>query len=80
MDNLFEEAIFRELNINDTSVSNIIKAADSKIIGKTKVTVEEEGQHGVKIILKKDEKDAIKEIKFICSCGQAKSLILDYTE
>ena len=80
MDNLFEEAVFREFNITDSSKSNVIKADDSKIIGKTKINVEEDGQHGVKVILKKDHNDSIKEIKFICSCGQAKTIILDYSE
>jgi hypothetical protein len=80
MDNLFEEAVFREFNITDSSKSNVIKASDSKILGKTKINVEEDGQHGVKVILKKDDKDSIKEIRFICSCGQSKSIILDYSE
>jgi hypothetical protein len=80
MDNSFEDATFREYFINDSSKSSIVKATDSKIIGKTKINVEEDGQHGVKIILKKDDKDAVKEIKFICSCGQTKSILLEYTE
>jgi len=79
-ENLFEEAIFREFNINDSSRSSVVKAKDIKILGKTKVGVEEDGQHGVKIVLKKDEKDSIREIKFICTCGQTKSVIFDYNE
>ncbi len=77
----FAEPIFRELDSNAAKSSgNVIKADDFKISGYAKVTIEEESLGGVKFILKKDHNDDIKEIKFICSCGQSKSILLDYSE
>ena len=77
----FAEPIFRELDSNVAKSSgNVIKANDFKINGYAKVTIEEESLGGVKFILKKDHNDVIKEIKFICSCGQSKSILLDYSE
>jgi hypothetical protein len=77
----FEEYIFRDLNVSAShSHKNLIKSSDTKINGNVKVAVEEDSLEGVKIILKKDVNDNIKEIKFVCSCGQSKSIILDYTE
>ena len=79
--NNFEEALFREFEIReDNSQRRIIKSSKVDVKGKIKVSVEEESQHGIKIVLKKDENDTIKEIKFVCSCGQSKSIILDYSE
>lgn len=81
MSNEFEEPIFREVDKASTLQSgNVIKSEKVAISGKIKITVEEESHEGVKFILKRDSKDEIKEIKFICSCGQTKSLILDYSE
>ncbi len=81
MSDEFKEPIFRELDkVSSLKSGNIIKAEKVAISGKTKITVEEESHEGVKFILKRDANDEIKEIKFICSCGQTKSLILDYTE
>jgi hypothetical protein len=81
MSNNFEEPLFREFDYNeDKSNKGVIKSSQAKIIGKTKIAVEEESDQGVKIVLKKDQNDSIKEIKFICSCGQSKTIILDYTE
>ncbi len=81
MANTFEEPLFRELTVlENKSDKNIIKASKSKSAGKTKISVEEESHHGVKIVLKKDENDSLKEIKFVCSCGQSKSIVLDYSE
>jgi hypothetical protein len=81
MNNEFEEPIFRELDKNSNlSSGNVIKSENVSIAGKTKITIEEESHEGVKFILKKDANDQIKEIKFICSCGQTKSLIMDYSE
>ena len=37
-------------------------------------------QEGVRVLLKKDSNDSIKELKFVCSCGQTKTIILDYSE
>lgn len=77
----FQNYIFKEITYRDDDISgNIIKAGSVKIQGITKIEVEEESLEGVKIILKKDSKDNIKEIKFVCSCGQTKSVILDYNE
>ncbi len=81
MKNNFEEPVFREFDFNLSEASgNYIKGAKAEIVGKTKISVEEESHEGVKIILKKDANDSIKEIKFVCSCGQTKSVILDYSE
>lgn len=76
----FIEAIFNEYYNLDGKRSNVIKSNGATIAGKTKISVEEESFDGVKIVLKKDDKDALKEIKFICSCGQTKSVLLDYSE
>jgi 5-methylcytosine-specific restriction endonuclease McrBC regulatory subunit McrC len=77
----FKEQIFREFQFSeDNSENRIIKSTRANVKGKTSVTVEEESEHGIKIVLKKDENDTIKEIKFVCSCGQTKSIILDYSE
>jgi hypothetical protein len=77
----FEEYAFRDLSVtHSNSHKNLIKASETKIKGNIKVSVEEDSLEGVKIILKKDTNENIKEIKFVCSCGQSKSIILDYTE
>ncbi len=81
MQNDFEEPLFREFDSTDfKSSSNFIKASEANVVGKTKISVEEESHDGVKVILKKDSNDSIKEIKFVCSCGQTKSIILNYSE
>ena len=81
MNDKFEEPIFREIDKNSNLTSgNVIKSEKVAISGKTKITIEEESHEGVKFIIKKDSSDQVKEIKFICSCGQTKSLILDYSE
>ena len=77
----FKEPIFRELGKEASLHSgNVIKSGKVSLSGKTKITIEEESHEGVKFVLKRDANDEIREIKFICSCGQTKSLILDYTE
>ncbi len=77
----FEEPLFREFGMaDDKSAKSFIKATEASIIGKTRITIEEESHDGVKVILKKDASDTIKEIKFVCSCGQTKSIVLDYSE
>jgi hypothetical protein len=79
--NNFDDAIYKEISCNSSSLSgNVISAEELKVIGSTKISVEEEMHEGVKIILNKDENDNIKEIKFVCSCGETKSVILDYNE
>lgn len=81
MKDKFKEPVFREFDFdsNDSS-GNFIKSTKAELVGKTKISVEEESHDGVKIILKKDGNDSIKEIKFVCSCGQTKSVILDYSD
>lgn len=81
MKDVFEEPLFRELSLSDDKNSkNFIKASEISIAGKTRISIEEESHDGVKVILKKDANDTIKEIKFVCSCGQTKSIVLDYSE
>ncbi len=81
MKNEFEEELYREFSFEKSKLAgNLIKSDKAQMSGKTKISVEEESHEGVKIILKKDANDSIKEIKFVCSCGQTKSIILDYSE
>jgi len=81
MANNFNDMVYREIiPTSEDSRSNLLKKGTAKLIGKTKVSVDEENHEGVKIVLKKDEADNVREIKFVCSCGQTKSIILDYTE
>lgn len=81
MSDKFEEPIFRELDkSSNLSSGNVIKSKNVQVSGKTRISIEEESHEGVKFIMKKDAQGQIKEIKFICSCGQTKSLILDYSE
>lgn len=81
MKSVFEEPLFSEFDFAQNSFKgHLIKKSNAEFVGKTKVSVEEENHEGVKIILKKDANDSIKEIKFVCSCGQTKSIILDYSE
>lgn len=80
MDN-FNEEIFREISFNGSLENgNVINSDEIEIIGTRKITIEEESHEGVKIILNKDAEDNIKEIKFVCSCGETKSVLLDYSE
>ncbi len=77
----FEEPIFKNIEIDgDTHDKNIIKADNVSFTGKKKVSVFEENFDGIKVILERDKEDNIKEIKFQCSCGQTKSIVLDYTD
>jgi hypothetical protein len=77
----FEESVYREIDYKQSDIKgNIIKGEKVNIAGSAKITVEEESADGVKVVLKKDENNVIKEIKFVCSCGQTKSIILDYSE
>ena len=81
MKNDFAETVYKEVKLDsEKSSGNRIKKENAIIVGKTKITVEEESHHGVKVILKKDADDAIIEIKFVCSCGQTKSILLNYSE
>lgn len=77
----FKEPLFREFGLADEkNAKSFIKAGEASIVGKTRISIEEESHDGVKVILKKDANDTIKEIKFVCSCGQTKSIVLDYSE
>ncbi len=81
MENEFKDQLYQEINYRDIKGGgNLIKAKDATLGGMAKITIEEESHEGVKIVLKKDADDNIKEIKFICSCGETKSVLLDYTE
>jgi hypothetical protein len=82
MEEEFNEALYKEIFIEDEfkRKKNILKSNDVTIGGNKKISIDEELHTGVKILLEKDENDNIKEIKFYCSCGQTKSVVLDYTE
>ncbi|MFA3783833.1 hypothetical protein ABRY23_12300 [Melioribacteraceae bacterium 4301-Me] len=81
MENNFNEPVYLEIISNSSSPKkNVIKKNEATIAGNTKITVDEEPHENVKIILKKDSDDVLKEIKFICSCGQTKTITLDYSE
>lgn len=80
MSDSFENMSFKEISHRDVPRSgNVIKSKDVKIEGVAKITIDEDSSDGVKIILRKDENDNIKEIKFVCSCGETKSVLLDYS-
>ena len=81
MDNEFNEEVFREFGFDDKkNLGHLIKADNAKIMGSVKISVDEESFDGVKVVLQKDQNDNIKEIKFVCSCGQTKSILLDYSD
>lgn len=74
-----DEMKFEILNSNSlSSKKKVIKGDQIKVLGKVQVSFEEDTLDNVKIILNKDENNNIREIKFVCSCGHTKSLILDY--
>ena len=77
----FEDTLFKDIFLkNKACTGNLFKQADVDITGKSKISVEDDELDGIRIILKKDANDSIKEIKFVCSCGQSKSIILDYSD
>jgi hypothetical protein len=79
--NTFNEEIFREITCNPSSLNgNVINSDDIKVIGTSKIAIEEDSHEGVKIVLNKDSQDNIKEIKFVCSCGETKTVLLDYND
>ncbi|MCX7875660.1 MAG: hypothetical protein N2321_05750 [Melioribacteraceae bacterium] len=76
----FEDALFKDVfTKNKARTGNLLKAEDVEITGKAKISCEDD-LDGVRILLKKDANDNLKEIKFVCSCGQSKSIILDYAD
>lgn len=81
MANHFEDVLMKDLFSKNLICSgNLIKAKDIELKGYSKITMEDDENDGVRIYLKKDANDNVKEIKFVCSCGQTKSIILDYSE
>jgi hypothetical protein len=81
MGNHFEDVLFKDIfTKNKLRTGNLLKPEDIEIKGTAKISVEDDEIDGIRVILKKDANDSIKEIKFVCSCGQTKSIILDYSE
>lgn len=77
----FQDYVYKEISHRDVPrQGSVIKNGNVQISGLTKISIEEEARDGVKIILKKDQNDNIKEIKFVCSCGETKSVVLDYSD
>jgi hypothetical protein len=79
MNDSFEEQVFREIEPLNKK-NKIIKSGEAEIVGKTKISFEGDENEKVKVILKKDADDTIKELKFVCSCGETKAIILDYEQ
>lgn len=76
-----QEMLFEVINSNGLKKKkNVIKSEEIQIEGKTKISFEEDDIDGIKIVLNKDENNNVREIKFICTCGQTKSILLDYSE
>lgn len=74
-----QEMLFEVIKSNGLkNGKNVIKSEELQLEGKTKISFEEDDIDGIKIVLNKDENNNVREIKFICSCGQTKSIILDY--
>lgn len=81
MSDSFTENTYREvLTGNRKNPGNVIKKNKVSTVGETKIEFHEEADDSVKILLKKDENDQVQEIKFVCSCGETKSITLDYND
>lgn len=81
MSDTFSENTYSEaLRINKSSTGNVIKQSDVNLTGSTKIEFHDEYDDGVKIFIKKNGNDQLQEIKFVCSCGETKSIKLDYSE
>lgn len=81
MSNSFVENTYREvLNSSKTNSGNVIKNKTVNVIGNTKIEFHDEHDDSVKVLLKKDQNDQVQEIKFVCSCGETKTIRLDYNE
>lgn len=77
----FIENSYKEINnTNKIQSGNVIKKESVKESGNVKIEFHDEHDDSVKILLKKDENDEVREIKFVCSCGETKSVLLDYNE
>ena len=78
MNHSFEDMIFEEYKSPGRN-QTVIKSENANVSGKIKFSIEADDQKGVKIIIRKrDAEDTIKELKFLCKCGESKSIILDY--
>ena len=81
MKDQFEDILFTEISHRNIHGSgSVIKADNVNCVGKSKVNIEQDSEDGIKVVLKKDDEENIREIKFICSCGETKSIILDYSD
>jgi len=81
MANQFEDALFKDIfTKNKTKTGNLFKASEIEVTGFSKISFEDDELEGVRVLLKKDVNDSIKELKFVFSCGQTKTIILDYSE
>lgn len=77
----FNEEIYKEITFSGSNLKgNILNSDDLQIVGSRKITIEDESHEGVRIVLNKDSNDNIKEIKFVCSCGETKTVLLDYSD
>lgn len=76
-----QELSFQNINGNGKRISkSFLKAEEFVVEGNTKITFEEDDMDGIRIMLEKDDSDGVRGIKFMCSCGHTKSVILDYSE
>lgn len=81
MSELFVENTYREvINPNKSNSGNLIKKDNVQYIGGTKIESHDEHDDSVRVLIKKDEHEQVQEIKFVCSCGETKSIKLDYHE
>lgn len=81
MSEIFNDSFFNLVTTNSkVRNSNIIKSDDVLMQGVSQISFEEDSAEGIKVVLHKDNEGNLKEIKFICACGQTKSLVLDYSE
>ena len=81
MSSSFVENTYREvLNSNKCKSGNVIKKSSVDFIGNTKIEFHDDHDDSVRVLLKKDDNDQVQEIKFVCSCGETKTISLDYNE
>ncbi|NWF90396.1 MAG: hypothetical protein HXY50_13160 [Ignavibacteriaceae bacterium] len=81
MSNSFQDSFFNLVTTSSkTRNSNVIKSHNVVMQGVSQISFEEDTSEGIKVVLHKDGDGNLKEIRFICSCGQTKSLVLDYSE
>lgn len=81
MSEYFQDSFFNvAMSTNKARKSNVLKSEDVIIQGVSQISYEEDHAEGIKFVLQKDGEGNLKEIRFICSCGQSKSIVLDYSE